>query len=355
MQPLVSILIPAYNAERWLAQTLQSALAQTWLRHEVIVVDDGSRDQTLAVARRFESAKVRVVHQANAGASAARNHAFKLAQGDYIQWLDADDVLDRHKIERQLQAAALHADPGALFTAAWGRFFNDPTRARLQPGPLWQSLTPSAWLIQKFQHNTFMMLDAWLVPRAVAQAAGPWDEQLSFDDDGEYACRLVAHSTQVVFVGNAHCGYRSGNNASLSWQASAEAEASPRIQASAFQAIHQSIQQLQRLDDSPAARQACVQLVQDTYPLFYEHNLQLRQQCEALAQALGGQLHAPSEPVGLRALRRTLGRPGAQTVRHWWHQSRMTALRWRERLGPVPAAQRPHPSINAAVPTVRAD
>lgn len=354
MQPLVSILIPAYNAERWLAQTLQSALAQTWPRLEIIVVDDGSRDQTLAVARRFEAANVRVVHQANAGASAARNHAFKLAQGDCIQWLDADDVLDRHKITRQMQAAAAHADPGALFTAAWGRFFTDPSRARYQPGPLWQTLAPSDWLIQKFQHNSFMMLDAWLVPRAVAQAAGPWNEQLSFDDDGEYACRLVAHSSKVIFVGDAHCGYRSGNPASLSWQAAATADASQRTQASAFQAISLSIQQLQRLDDGPAARQACVQLVQDTYPLFYAHNPPLRQRCEALAASLGGQLHPPVEPVGLKALRQTLGRPGAQAVRHGWHLLRVTALRWRERMGLVPTAQQAYPS-NSAVTTVRAD
>ncbi len=361
MKPSVSILIPAYNAERWLTQTLQSALAQTWPHKEVIVVDDGSRDQTLAVARRFErvnqglNVRVRVVHQANAGASAARNHAFALAQGDCIQWLDADDVLDPHKIARQMQAAALHADPRALFTAAWGRFFNDPSRAREQPGPLWQTLAPNDWLIQKFQHNTFMMLDAWLIPRAVAQAAGPWDERLSFDDDGEYACRLVAHSSQVIFVGDARCGYRSGNNESLSWQAAATAETSARTQASAYRAMTQSIQQLQRLDNSPTARRACVQLVQDTYPLFDAYNPPLRKGCELLAASLGGELQAPAEHAGLQALRRTLGRDGAQVVRRWWHRSRMTTLRWRERIGPVTAAKRADASTHSTVSTLHAD
>lgn len=355
MRPLVSILIPAYNAERWLAQTLQSALAQTWPRKEVIVVDDGSRDQTLSVARQFEDQNVRVVHQANAGASAARNHAFNLAQGDYIQWLDADDVLERHKIARQMRAAAEHQDPGALFSAAWGRFFHDPLRARDQPGPLWQTLTPADWLIQKFQHNTFMMLDAWLVSRALAQAAGPWDEQLTFDDDGEYACRLVAHSTNVVFVGDARCGYRSGNSASLSWQTAANADPSMRAQASAYRAITLSIQQLRRLDDGPTARRACVQLVQDTYPLFYAHSPWLRERCEVLAASLGGQLHAPVESAGLRALRHTLGRPGAQAVRCWWYRSRTVALRWRERVGLMPIAQRPNASSKSAGIAVRAD
>ena len=70
MPPLVSILIPAYNAERWIAATIQSALAQTWARKEIIVVDDGSRDQTLRIAREFASKAVSVITQENQGAAA---------------------------------------------------------------------------------------------------------------------------------------------------------------------------------------------------------------------------------------------------------------------------------------------
>ena len=94
MQPLVSILVPAYNSQEWLADTLRSAIAQTWPRKEIIVVDDGSKDQTTEVARRFASKEVAVVTTENQGAAAARNHAMSLSQGDYIQWLDADDLPD---------------------------------------------------------------------------------------------------------------------------------------------------------------------------------------------------------------------------------------------------------------------
>src|SRR5690242_2593971 len=102
MKPLVSILIPAYNAEPWIAGTIKSALDQTWSRKEVIVVDDGSRDRTLAVAKQFASKNVSIVTQQNQGASAARNKAFDLCQGDYIQWLDADDLLAPAKIAQQV-------------------------------------------------------------------------------------------------------------------------------------------------------------------------------------------------------------------------------------------------------------
>ena len=98
MTPLVSILIPAFNAQEWIAETIQSALRQTWPRKEIIVLDDGSADETLVVARRFESDEVRVISQPNQGAAAARNQALALSRGDYIQWLDADDFFLRTRL-----------------------------------------------------------------------------------------------------------------------------------------------------------------------------------------------------------------------------------------------------------------
>src|SRR5262249_6685849 len=102
MTPLVSILIPAYNAERWISDTIQSALDQTWKHKEIIIVDDGSQDNTLTIARRFASKDVLVTQQVNQGASAARNKTFSLCQGEFVQWLDADDLLSPDKIEKQV-------------------------------------------------------------------------------------------------------------------------------------------------------------------------------------------------------------------------------------------------------------
>src|SRR5215467_62161 len=102
MQRLVSILIPAYNSEEWIAETIRSAIGQTWPNKEIIVVNDGSTDRTAEVAQRFASRQVLVISTENEGASSARNHAFRLSQGEYIQWLDADDLLAPDKIECQL-------------------------------------------------------------------------------------------------------------------------------------------------------------------------------------------------------------------------------------------------------------
>src|SRR5215470_11464279 len=104
MKPLISIIIPAFNAEEWVADAIESAVAQTWPRKEIIVVNDGSTDRTGEVARSFASQNVKVVSRENQGAAATRNHLYELSHGDYIQWLDADDLLAPDKVEKQLAA-----------------------------------------------------------------------------------------------------------------------------------------------------------------------------------------------------------------------------------------------------------
>jgi glycosyltransferase involved in cell wall biosynthesis len=96
----VSILIPCYNARPWVAQAIESALVQTWPDKEVIVVDDGSTDGSLDVIRSFGSA-IRVETGPNRGGNVARNRLLDLAQGEWLQYLDADDCLLPQKIERQ--------------------------------------------------------------------------------------------------------------------------------------------------------------------------------------------------------------------------------------------------------------
>ena len=142
MKPLVSILIPAYNAKSWICHSLQSALAQTWSRKEIIVVDDGSSDGTAELARRFSSKEVLVVSTDNQGLSAAVNHAYRLCQGDYIQELDADDLLVPNKIELQLTALRGFESRRILLSSPWAPFFYRTRRARFVPNSLWQDLSP---------------------------------------------------------------------------------------------------------------------------------------------------------------------------------------------------------------------
>jgi glycosyltransferase involved in cell wall biosynthesis len=106
--PLISVMIPAYNAAPYLAQAIESAFAQTYEPLEVIVVDDGSDDDTLGVARAFGD-RVRAIRQTRGGNGAARNTAVGLAQGQYFAFLDADDRFTPEKLQRQMDA--LGSDP----------------------------------------------------------------------------------------------------------------------------------------------------------------------------------------------------------------------------------------------------
>src|ERR1700744_3507890 len=104
--PLVSIIIPVYNSEKYLSDAIQSAINQTWSDTEIIIIDDGSTDNSLQVAQQFISEKVKIFHQENKGASVARNYGLTKAKGDYIQFLDADDILSNNKIEAQMTVLA---------------------------------------------------------------------------------------------------------------------------------------------------------------------------------------------------------------------------------------------------------
>ena len=111
---MISVLIPAYNAEKYIAEALESVLRQTYKDFEMIVVDDGSTDNTRCVVESF-SGKVQYYYQENSGAGAARNHGIKLSRGDFLAFLDADDIWAENKLELQMHALAVDSRLDAVF------------------------------------------------------------------------------------------------------------------------------------------------------------------------------------------------------------------------------------------------
>ena len=287
-KPLVSILIPAYNAQRWIADTLCSAIAQTWEPKEIIVVDDGSTDKTLAIAKKFESGNLRVVTQANRGAAAARNTAFSLCQGDFIQWLDADDLLAPDKISRQIDELDQLPTRRTLLLSAWARFMSRDYRARFIPNSLWRDLSPYEFLLHKMMDNAFMQTATWLVSREVTEATGPWDTRLLGDDDGEYFCRILLASDGTRFVPDARVYYRGPLAASLSVIGQ-----SPRKVEAHWLSMELHIKYLRSLEDSERTRIACLKYLQRGVIHFYPERPDIFRQMETLANDLGGELQLP--------------------------------------------------------------
>jgi glycosyltransferase involved in cell wall biosynthesis len=288
MKPLVSILIPAYNVERWIADTIQSALAQTWQQKEIIIVDDGSTDRTLAIARQFASKSVLVVRQDNQGAAAARNKALSLGHGDYIQWLDADDLLAPDKIARQMDALAPVGSRRTLLSSSWGQFMYRPHRARFIPSVLWCDLAPAEFLVRKLGQRVFMQTAVWLVSRELTEAAGPWDTNMISDDDGEYFCRVLLNTDRIRFVPEAKVYYRVVGASSLSYVGRSE----KKLEA-LWQSMRLHIRYLLSLEDSDRNRAACVKYLQNYLIVFYPLRLDIVEAMYQTAKDLGGRLDMP--------------------------------------------------------------
>jgi glycosyltransferase involved in cell wall biosynthesis len=288
MQPLVSILIPAYNSQKWIASTIESALAQTWPKKEIIVVDDGSSDQTLQIANRFGSKSVRVVSQPNQGPSAARNTAFSLCQGDYMQWLDADDLLASDKVENQVRVIDDCQSGRTLLSGAWGYFMYRKRKARFLPTALWCNLTPLEWLLGKMGQNLHMQTDNWLVSRELSTAAGPWDVRLWRDNDGEYFCRVILASDGIRFVPDAKSYYRSAGFKSISYIGGSNKKLESL---SLSMKLH--MHYLRSMEESERTRLACMNYIRTWVHEFYPYRLDIVRELEQIASEVGGKLEEP--------------------------------------------------------------
>lgn len=288
--PLVSILIPAFNAQEWISDAVRSAIAQTWESKEIIVVDDGSTDQTFKVAQQFESEEVLVVTQRQQGAAAARNKALSLSTGDYIQWLDADDLLAPDKIKRQMHALGGGESKRTLLSSAWGKFIYRHQRAQFIPTRLWCDLAPLEWLLCKMEDNVYMQTASWLVSRELTEAAGPWDTRLLGDDDGEYFCRVLLASDGVRFVPDAKMYYRGPGLAfrSLSYIGRSDKKLDAH-----WLSMLSHIRYLRSLEESDRVRAACVTYVRTSLIHFYPERMDIVKEAEELARDLGGDLGTP--------------------------------------------------------------
>jgi len=162
---LVTCIVPVHNGERYLADTLESMLAQTYLHREILVIDDGSVDGTRQVATRY-GRRVAYHYQSNAGPGPARNRGLREARGEFVAFLDADDLWHCMKLERQL--AALCAEPQCSLCITYLR--NVPSERtiplRSQPEP------PAAGDLPGFSASTL------LAARAVFDRIGSFDENL---------------------------------------------------------------------------------------------------------------------------------------------------------------------------------
>lgn len=201
--PPISVIIPTYNHARFLAAAIDSALSQTLKPSEVIVVDDGSTDETSSVLEAFED-KVRVIRQKNQGVATARNRGAEVAAGDYFAFLDADDVWLPRKLEMQL--SRFQAEPGLGLVHCGLEQIDEDNRTLGRTVDGMEGSVANEMLL--FNRPTVLGGGSGaMVPRAVFEEAGEFDERLSTSADWDLYYR-IARKHKIGFVPRVLLQYR---------------------------------------------------------------------------------------------------------------------------------------------------
>lgn len=194
--PLVSVIIPTYNAAEFLAEAIQSALNQTYRNCEIIVVDDGSTDGTEMLLQAFGQ-QVKYVRQGNRGPSAARNTGIRLAQGEYLCFLDADDVWRATKVEAQVSFMEAYRDIGMVFCdeeeVDGEKVINGSLLRKSQFYPEIVAQSPISGAYQKLLIENFIPTSMVMLKRECLGKAGLFDEALRVSEDRDLWSRVAAH------------------------------------------------------------------------------------------------------------------------------------------------------------------
>jgi len=258
--------MPCHNAERYVGEAVESVLNQTYQNIELNLVNAGSTDRSGEVLERYEARGVKVVTERCGSASKARNRAFREARGEYIKFFDADDLISPEMIERQVER--LSGRQNAVAMSEWGRFYDDDIKT-FQPSPqsVWRDMKGVDWLVEAVRDGQPMMqAGMFLMPRKLAERAGPWNEELTLIDDFEYFCRLFSEAEEILLVANTTLFYRSGIWGSLS------AQKSKMARESECESILLGTSHLLRRRSDPEARLACANVCQHLiYDLYPKH------------------------------------------------------------------------------------
>tara|TARA_R110002049_G_scaffold4601_1_gene31696 strand:- start:89286 stop:90332 length:1047 start_codon:yes stop_codon:yes gene_type:complete len=227
---LVSVIIPCYNAASTIGETIESVLAQSHTAVEIIVVDDGSTDNSLQVLAGYRD-RIRLVSGPNRGGCAARNTGFDLSAGEYIQFLDADDLIHPEKLRIQIEQINERRDAAAM-ACRW-HFMGDAKRfdclGQEARNEVTIEMPGREFLAQHILGNIkrilnprgrveigYLSTSCWLIPRTLFLSTGGWNEGLRMCQDSEFVDRLCVVSSRVVSTNMFAVQFRADSKNSVS-------------------------------------------------------------------------------------------------------------------------------------------
>jgi glycosyltransferase involved in cell wall biosynthesis len=222
MNPLVSVIIPVYNKEKTVQEAIQSIINQTYKNIEIIVINDGSKDRSLEIISALNYNNITIINQKNQGNIKAKNNALRLINGDYIQFLDADDILSDDKIGNQVKLLEKNKD--AIVWCDSYIFSNIVHNSiKIKTNELIKIKHPLEFLLylNGITGSIFMIQpNAFLFSRHLLQKSGLYNENLigSPDDDSDFYARLISNSSEVIYDAVSQNYYRETDSTNVSRQ-----------------------------------------------------------------------------------------------------------------------------------------
>ena len=214
----ISIIIPNYNRAELIGFTLQNMLHQTVLPDEIIVIDDGSTDNSVEIIKSFGN-RVKLLKQKNQGPGAARNLGLSVAKGEFIQFMDSDDLMSLNKLE--LQLGALKTSGADFAYCSWVRTLIQDQQLSLQSPILQGKALPDSKSMLEWQLGSWSIIfQNCLFRRKALDNAGRYLTDMRVAEDGEYLVRILYSGAQPVFTNQCLVFYRTGGNDQISASAS---------------------------------------------------------------------------------------------------------------------------------------
>ena len=211
--PKISVIIPCYNQGKYIDDAVDSVLSQTFQDFEIIIINDGSTDEfTISKLRDYSKPKTSVVHTKNQGASAARNTGFKITQSDFIQFLDADDIILPAKFEDQLQIFVRFPETGICYTD-YKIYDIDKNEFLYLPEKIFLGEDPLRDFLFRWERGLSIPIHCAIFRKEIWQDKLPFNEKLRAEEDWMMWCDLASKRKIFHFLNKEYAYYRHhGNN-----------------------------------------------------------------------------------------------------------------------------------------------
>ncbi|WP_034890974.1 glycosyltransferase family 2 protein [Gillisia sp. Hel_I_29] len=310
MTPLVSIIIPVFNAENYIKATIESCLQQSYTNLEIILVNDGSSDSSETIIESFKDHRIQYYALRNNGPCYARNFGIKKADGALFQFLDADDILGEDKLQKQV-AQYLEYGENYVYSGVMGNIIENQKALETDFEFYYTHLKVASYFRAMFSNfGKYYTTGIWLVPKKLIEKTHGWDQGVLLNNDGEYFSRLILLSKGVIFCPGSIFYYRRDVPQSISKKFN-----SKKIYESWLYSYRCYVESFKKALDEDTARELSRKALSVYYCNSYPNYPELLAQCKAEIKELGFKEPYAYGGVFFKQLSKVIGTEQALKIR----------------------------------------